>query len=92
LYEEAGLTGTVVRVLGVDSLVFPPDRPPGADSIHSVKIVYEVACEGEPEVIEKDGTVDAARWVPLGDLHGYPLVGLVKYALSEAGLYLHSPE
>jgi ADP-ribose pyrophosphatase YjhB (NUDIX family) len=92
LYEETGLTGTVVRVLGIDSLVFPTDRPPGADSIHSVRIVYEVACEGEPEVIEKDGTVDAACWIPVGDLQGYPLVDLVNYALSEAGLHPHSPE
>ena len=89
LHEETGLTGEIQGILGVDSLVYPRDRPVDDDSLHAVRIVYRVECRGTPGVVEVDGTVDAARWVPLEHLGEYPLVGLVRFAVTAAGLGEH---
>jgi 8-oxo-dGTP diphosphatase len=86
LHEETGLTGTVGSVLGIDSGVLSLQSLRGADQVHSVRIVYDVACAGSPRVVERNGTVDAARWVPLEDLDRYRLAGLVEFALQRAGL------
>lgn len=85
LYEETGLAGPIISLLGVDSLLFP-DTPDFPDEVHSVRIVYRVDARGEPTVTEVDGTVQEARWIPLSDLGQYPTVNLVDFALEQAGL------
>ena len=82
LHEEAGLTGEIRGLLGVDSIVV---EPPGRDPIHSVRIVYDVHARGEPRVTEVDGSVDLVRWIPLDEVGTLPVVGLVEFALREAG-------
>lgn len=79
LYEETGLEGEIVRVLGVDSKVVD-------NQVQSVRIVYEVNCEGEPQVMEVDGTVSDSRWIPLSELAAHPIVSLVEFALDQAGI------
>lgn len=86
LREETGLRGEVQSVLGVDSLVLPANESDHLEAVQSVRIVYEVDCDGEPSVVEVDGTVDEARWVPLSDLGEYPVVSLVSFALEQAGI------
>lgn len=85
LFEETGLTGEVTALLGIDSMLFPasPDFP---DEVHSIRIVFEVAADGEPRVMEANGTVQDARWVSLDDLPSYPIVNLVETAMRMAGL------
>ena len=85
LYEETGLTGEVQRLLGIDSMLFP-DTPEFPGEVHSVRIVYEVRAEGEPRVVEIDGTVQDARWVDLDQVSSYRVVNLVGVGLSMAGI------
>lgn len=83
LHEEAGLDGEIRGLVGVDSFVYdPPERDP----VYAVRIVYEVAVQGEPRVTEVDGSVDEARWVPLEEIGSVPVVGLVRFALEAGGL------
>lgn len=79
LYEETGLTATIEGVLGVDSAVMH-------EELQSLWIVYEVTCTGMPQVIEVEGTVQDARWIPLDEVWDHPIVSLVVYALDKAGI------
>lgn len=80
LYEETGLEGRVRELLGVDTEVFPPWR--GHGPLHAVRFVYRVEASGVPEVVERNGSTVAARWVPFDQLTVLPLVSLVPRALS----------
>ena len=55
------------------------------EDFHALQIVFDaVVAEGEPEVLEVDGTTDAAAWVPLsavGDEH-HPVRDIVHTALA----------
>jgi 8-oxo-dGTP diphosphatase len=84
LYEETGLTGEVERLLAVNSDLLPPRFPDRDHELHWFQIVYEVSCSGEPHVVEIDGTVSDARWVPLVELDHYPIGNLVAFALERA--------
>ncbi len=84
LWEETGLEGTVRGILGVDSLVVPAERVVSGRGVHQVRIVYRVDCAGAPKVMEEQGSVSDARWIPLGDLSSVSLVGLVAFALERA--------
>lgn len=85
VFEETGLAAGIVGLLGVDSAVVPRGVPPSPDALHSVRIVYRVECRGEPRVTEVGGSVDAARWVPLAEVAGLPVVDRVRYALEASG-------
>jgi 8-oxo-dGTP pyrophosphatase MutT (NUDIX family) len=84
LHEETGLTGEIRGLVGVDSVVYDP--PPIGSPFQSIRIVYDVACRGEPQVVEVDGSVDLSQWIPLADLGGLDVVDLVEYALETAGI------
>lgn len=84
LWEETGLRGTVLGILGVDSLVVPPERVPSGRGLHQVRIVYRVDCAGQPSVMEQDGSVSDARWIPMPELSSLRLVDLVSFALERA--------
>jgi ADP-ribose pyrophosphatase YjhB (NUDIX family) len=85
LYEETGLVGEIRSLLAVDSMLFS-DTAGFPEEVHSVRIIYEVAAEGEPRVVETDGTIQDCRWVPLAEVPSYPVVSLVDFALHRAGL------
>ncbi|WP_134767008.1 NUDIX domain-containing protein [Nocardioides sp. 1609] len=68
--EECGLDCTVGDVLVVDDVAIRGSGPTGRDEdFHGVHLVFaaEVA-DGEPRVVEVDGTTDAAAWVPVADI------------------------
>ena len=83
LHEETGLTGEIRGLVGVDSRVYENE---GFDRLQSIRIVYDVACRGEPRVTEVGGSVDRSQWIPLKDLGDLPVVDLVEYAITAAGL------
>lgn len=85
LWEETGLTGTIEGFLGIDSVVFPADRRPGLTALHSLRLVYVVGCSGDPQVMERDGSVSNSRWVPLEEVDEIPTVDLVTFARAKAG-------
>ncbi len=81
LHEETGLVGTSVALLGVDSDV--RRRRSGTEEF-TVRLLYDVTVDDGPIVAEVDGTSDEARWVPVDELGGLPLVDYVARVLSVA--------
>jgi len=68
--EETGLECTPADVLDVTSAHFEGTAPSGRrEDFHALQIVFDaVVGDGEPQVVESDGTTDRAAWVPLADL------------------------
>jgi 8-oxo-dGTP diphosphatase len=75
VHEETGLECTPGDVLDVTSAHFEGTAPSGRrEDFHSLQIVFDAAvADGEPEVLEVDGTTDRAAWVPLADVDGTDL-------------------
>jgi ADP-ribose pyrophosphatase YjhB (NUDIX family) len=84
--EETGLACSTGDVLHVGSTHFEGTAPSGRrEDYHALQIVFEAhASEGEPAVLEVNGTSDAAAWVPLAELgtSAYPVRDLVRAALA----------
>ncbi len=70
LYEESGLRGTIVELLGVDSVHY--------DDYHSVRIVYRTAAEGGELKHEAAGSTDLAAWCTRAELASMPLIEMGK--------------
>jgi 8-oxo-dGTP diphosphatase len=85
LYEETGLQGDVVDLLGINSIVFDRHERTGMPPLHAVRLVYRVEASGEPEVIEAGGTTADAAWFATERLSALPMVSLVTWALEAAG-------
>ena len=68
--EETGLECTPGDVLDVTSTHFEGTAPSGRrEDFHALQIVFDaVVADGEPQVLEVDGTTDEAAWVPLADI------------------------
>lgn len=83
LAEETGYAVELVRLLGVDSLVVPPDRR-GSDTdrvLRMVGVIYEARVVGGVLTHEVDGSTDEARWFPLDEIPSLDRVELVDVAL-----------
>jgi ADP-ribose pyrophosphatase YjhB (NUDIX family) len=84
--EETGLTCTPGAVLDVGSTHFEGTAPSGRrEDFHALQIVYAAeVSEGDPRVVEENGTTDAAAWVPVAELGGddHPVRELVLSSLS----------
>lgn len=85
VFEEAGFELEAARFVGIDSRVYGADG--NHEALHAVRLIYTADVSGTPRVTERDGSVDAARWIPLEDLPSTPTVDLVAAGL---GLLRHS--
>jgi 8-oxo-dGTP diphosphatase len=87
LREETGLDAVVGDVVTVDDVRVRGTAPSGRDEeFHSVGIVFSATvADGEPSVVEVDGTTDAVAWVPLVEIESgaVPVVETVRRALAE---------
>lgn len=81
LYEEAGLRGELVALLGIDTFQIERTIEGRRIGFHAVRVVYEIAASGEPRVTEVDGSVAEARWVPMDRISKLPTVNLVTAGL-----------
>lgn len=81
LFEEAGLRGEILSLLGIDSLRLERTRNGKRVGYHALRIIYEVAASGEPRVTEVNGSVSESRWIPLEEIPHLPTVELVAAAL-----------
>ena len=83
--EESGYEVELGRVLGVDTLVVPPDeRTRQRDRgrwFRGIRVVFEGTVVGGQLRKEVDGSTDEARWIPLAEVPELPRVELVDAAL-----------
>jgi ADP-ribose pyrophosphatase YjhB (NUDIX family) len=77
-YEETGLTPRIGGVIDVISYV-------SRSQIHVVQMIYEVEAEGEPRVIEVEGSTVDARWIPTASIGSLPTVPLVDHLMMIRG-------
>ena len=70
--EECGSTCEVGALLGVHDTHFSGTAPSGRlEDFHGVHLVFAATvADGEPRVLEVDGTTDAVAWVPVAGHRG----------------------
>jgi 8-oxo-dGTP diphosphatase len=81
--EETGYDVELGRLLGVDSLVVPPDERTVDRGrwFRGIRVIYEATIVGGQLRDEVDGTTDEARWIPLAEVPDLPRVELVDIGL-----------
>ena len=83
--EECGLPCEVGALLGVHDTHFAGTAPSGRiEDYHGVHLLYRAGvADGEPRVVEVDGTTDAVAWVPTADIASgeVDVLDVVTYAL-----------
>lgn len=85
--EECGLACEIGALIGVHDTHFSGTAPTGRiEDFHGVHLVYRAkVADGEPVVVEQDGTTDEVAWVGLDDVASgqVPVLEVVTYALGE---------
>jgi ADP-ribose pyrophosphatase YjhB (NUDIX family) len=79
VHEETGFTVTEFCLMGINSRVFGASL--SHSGLHAVRMIYDVPLQGDPRVVEVDGSVDAATWMPLDDVATANTVELVRVGL-----------
>ncbi|MFC7727558.1 NUDIX domain-containing protein [Nocardioides sp. GCM10028917] len=83
--EECGLPCEVGALLGVHDTHFSGTAPSGRiEDYHGVHLLYRASvADGEPRVVEVDGTTDAVAWVPMTRIASgeVDVLDVVTYAL-----------
>jgi ADP-ribose pyrophosphatase YjhB (NUDIX family) len=83
--EECGLPCEVTGLVGVHDTHFFGNAPSGRiEDYHGVHLLFSATVgDGEPRVLEVDGTTDAAAWVPIRDIESgeVEVLDLVRHAL-----------
>ncbi|MCJ7711030.1 MAG: NUDIX domain-containing protein, partial [Chloroflexi bacterium] len=85
LLEETGYEGNVGEILGVRSAVLEPGETISGHRVQAVGILYRSTITGGELRDETGGSTDLARWIPLAELDGLPVTGLVPWARHTAG-------
>jgi ADP-ribose pyrophosphatase YjhB (NUDIX family) len=89
LWEETGLRAEAGPLLTVLDHHFTGTAPNGRqEDFHAIGVIYRATVEdGEPYVVERDGTTEAVAWVPLADIAAdrLPVYRSVKDAIAAAG-------
>lgn len=80
LEEEAGLTGEITDIAGVDSRVYGP-RVGRPGELHAIRIIYRVQVIGGSLRDEVDGSTDTCAWFPLDEARTLPLVDLAEHGI-----------
>ncbi len=85
--EETGYDVVLDRLLGVDTLVVPPEERtvPGGPWFRGIRVVFAATVVGGELRPEVDGTTDEARWIPLAEVADLPRVELVDVGLELLG-------
>lgn len=84
--EECGLACEVGALVGVHDTHFSGNAPSGRiEDYHGVHLLFAATVgEGEPRVLEVDGTTDAVAWVPVADVESgaVEVLDVVRHALA----------
>ena len=71
LHEETGLDVAVDELLDADAEIYRDTRPDHRYEVHAVRFLYRLrVLGGTLGVVEVDGSTDAVRWWPAGELPG----------------------
>ncbi len=83
LREETGYDVELGRVLGVSTIVIPPEERtvPRGGWFRGIRVVFEATIVGGELRHEVDGSTDEARWIPLAEVPELPRVELVDIGL-----------
>jgi 8-oxo-dGTP diphosphatase len=83
LQEETGYDVELGRLLGVDTIVVPPEERtvPRDRWFRGIRVVFEATVVGGKLRHEVDGTTDEARWIPLTEVPVLARVELVDVGL-----------
>jgi 8-oxo-dGTP diphosphatase len=84
LDEEAGLTGRVESLAGVDSASFTVPGPDGPVAFHAIRIVYRVRVTSGELRHEVAGTTDTCRWLEREEAAMLPLIDPAVFGLGLA--------
>jgi 8-oxo-dGTP pyrophosphatase MutT (NUDIX family) len=84
LEEEAGLTGVVERLAGVDSRRYGAEETAAGEELHAFWIVYSVAVTGGTLRDELEGSTDTCAWFGRQEAEALPLVDLARFGLELA--------
>ncbi|CAM3529558.1 NUDIX hydrolase [Nocardioides zeicaulis] len=83
--EECGLACEVGDLVDVHDSHFEGTAPSGRiEDFHGIHLLFRATvADGEPRVVEQDGTTDAVAWVAVDDVAGgrVEVLGLVRHAL-----------
>jgi 8-oxo-dGTP diphosphatase len=83
--EECGLPCEVTGLVGIHDTHFFGNAPSGRiEDYHGVHLLFSATVgDGDPRVLEVDGTTDAAAWVPVHDIEtgAVEVLDLVHHAL-----------
>ena len=83
--EECGLACRVGDLVGVHDTHFSGTAPSGRiEDYHGVHLIYRATvADGEPRVVELDGTTDSVAWVPVDDITSgrVDVLDVVTYAM-----------
>lgn len=85
--EECGLACEVGELLGVHDTHFEGTAPSGRiEDFHGIHLLFRAdVADGEPRVLEQDGTTDAVAWVPVEDVvqGRVEVLDVVRHALGQ---------
>ncbi len=77
--EETGIDLESFTLAGIDSVTL--EEAAGRPAMHAVRFIYRCVASGEPNVVEENGSVDTAMWVPLENLREISTAPIVDRAL-----------
>ncbi|MFT5587670.1 MAG: 8-oxo-dGTP diphosphatase [Cognaticolwellia sp.] len=77
VHEESALHATEPKLFHVHSFSEDTKRGP----FQAVQIVYRIQAQGEPRVLEVDGSTGAVAWVPLSEVAALPKVPMLDVIL-----------
>ena len=88
VHEETGQDVDEVRLLEVVTRHWVGVSDRGPEDHHAVRLVHSARCAQptRPVVHDVGGSTADARWVPLGEVAGLPVVPTVPVALAAAGV------
>jgi 8-oxo-dGTP diphosphatase len=81
--EETGYSVHLDGLLEIDSVYIPQEhRFAGTGPLHALRVLYTATIIDGKLTVERDGSTDDARWVPLAEVASLHTVALVETALS----------
>jgi 8-oxo-dGTP diphosphatase len=86
LREETGLEGRVGELMGIRSAILEPPQTKSGHRIQAIGVLYRVTGTSGELRNEIEESTDLAAWIPFADLDALPVVPLLRWARTVAGI------